>query len=140
MPTVYLDSHGSELVLKVARNTCSEVLKYIANYTGVWVQSKLILYCTDLCKIHSLFLGSFISTPSLCLIPLKFHLYFILVSGISMKWLLGLRCVCVNVCDRFSFWVTKTNLFLIPFPLQAHFHSSTLYSSDTIKYFSFVKQ
>lgn len=36
MPTVYLDSHGSELVLKVARNTCSEVSKYIANYTGVW--------------------------------------------------------------------------------------------------------
>lgn len=62
------------------------------------------------------------------------------MSGIGIKWPLGFRCVCVTVWDRFCFWVTKTNLFFIPFPSQPHFHPGTMYSSDTIKYFPSVKQ
>lgn len=139
MPTVYLDSHGSELVLKVARKTCSELLKYIANYTAVWFSwnstctaltfTKSVLFSLAV----SFLLGFFVLFPE---VPSLFHLG----SRIGMKWLPGFRYVCVNACDRLCFCGTQANLLLIPFLSQPHFHPITLYSFDTIKHFPFVKQ
>lgn len=139
MPTVYLDSHGSELALKVTRKTCSELLKYIANYSAVWFRwnstctaltfTKSVLFSLAVSFLLSLFV-LFSEVPSL------FHLG----SRIGMQWLPGFRYVCVSACDRLCFCWTQTNLLLIPSLSQPHFHPSPFYSHDTINQFPFVRQ
>lgn len=140
MPTVYLDSHGSELVLKVARNTCPEVLE---------------IYC----KLH--WSMGLVQTNPISHWPLQKSVLFSLAAPFPLLFVLFpwssifilcwcqesvgsacsvLRCAYMNVCERFASRWPEANLFLIPFPLQPHFYSNTLYSSGTIKYVPFVKQ
>lgn len=140
MPTVYLDSHGSELVLKVARKTCPKLLKYIANYTAVWASwnstcpgltfTKSVLFSLE----ASFLLRLFVLFPE---VPSLFHLG----SKIDVKWLQGFRYVCVNACDRFCFCGTQTNIFFHSISFSASFlsqhslfliHHQTLYPGKTM--------
>lgn len=132
MPTVYLDSHGSELVLKVARKTCSELLKYIANYTAVWFSwnstctaltfTKSVLFSLAV----SFLLGFFVLFPE---VPSLFHLG----SRKGMKWLPGFRYVCVNACDRLCFCGTQTTSHSISFPASfSSDHSLFLWHHQTL--------